>query len=94
MGPCGFDPTNELEVPMTRRIAAIVGVVLAIALPASGQTQITTGIIQGTVTDQSGALVPGANVEVRNADTNSSRAQTTNVDGASCLCSSAPAATR
>jgi hypothetical protein len=66
---------------MTRRIAAIVGVVLAIALPASGQTQITTGIIQGTVTDQSGALVPGANVEAKNVDINSSRAQTTGVDG-------------
>ncbi len=66
---------------MTRRIAAIVGVVLAIALPASGQTQITTGVIQGTVTDQSGALVPGANVEVKNVDTNSSRAQPTGVDG-------------
>ena len=81
MGPCGFDLKNKLEVPMMRRIAAIVGVVLAIALPASGQTQITTGVIQGTVTDQRGALVPGANVEVRKTDTNSSRAQPTGVDG-------------
>lgn len=66
---------------MTRRIAVIVGLVVAIALPASGQTQITTGVIQGTVTDQSGALVPGANVEVKNVETNSSRAQTTGADG-------------
>src|SRR4029453_1289257 len=35
MGPCGFDPTDKLEVPMAKRIAAIVGVVLAIALPPS-----------------------------------------------------------
>ena len=66
---------------MTRCIAAIVGIILAIAPSASGQTQITTGVIQGTVTDQSGALVPGANVEVRNSDTNSTRAQTTGADG-------------
>jgi Carboxypeptidase regulatory-like domain len=66
---------------MTKRIAVIVGLVVSIALPASGQTQITTGVIQGTVIDQSGALVTGANVEVKNVETNSSRAQTTGVDG-------------
>ncbi len=66
---------------MTKRIAVIVGLVVSITLPASGQTQITTGVIQGTVIDQSGALVPGANVEVKNVETNSSRAQTTGVDG-------------
>jgi carboxypeptidase family protein len=66
---------------MTRCMAAIVGIILAIAPSASGQTQITTGVIQGTVTDQSGALVPGANVEVRNSDTNSTRAQITAADG-------------
>jgi hypothetical protein len=62
-------------------MAAIIGIILAIAPSASGQTQITTGVIQGTVTDQSGALVPGANVEVRHSDTNSSRTQTTIADG-------------
>src|SRR5438132_2532623 len=45
-------------------------VVLAIAPVASSQTQITTGTIQGTVTDANGAVVPGANVEIRNLDTN------------------------
>ena len=66
---------------MSRRIAIIVGLVLAVALPAWGQTQITTGVIQGTVSDQSGGLVPGATVEVRHLDTNSTRAQTTSPDG-------------
>ncbi len=66
---------------MSRRIAIIAGLVLAVAVPAWGQTQITTGVIQGTVSDQSGAPVPGALVEVRNVDTNSARAQTTLADG-------------
>ncbi len=32
------------------------------------QTQITTGTIQGTVTDANGAIVPGATVETKNLD--------------------------
>jgi hypothetical protein len=55
--------------------------VWAVALPAWGQTQITTGVIQGTVSDQSGALVPGALVEARNVDINSALTQTTLADG-------------
>jgi hypothetical protein len=66
---------------MLTRIAIIVGVVLTIALPAWGQTQITTGVIQGTVSDESGAVVPGAVVEVRNVDTNAVSVQTTGGDG-------------
>jgi carboxypeptidase family protein len=66
---------------MSRRIAVLLGVVLSVALPVWGQTQITTGVIQGTVSDQSGALVPGAGVEARNVETNAVRAQTTGGDG-------------
>ena len=66
---------------MSRRIAILAGLVLLVAVPAWTQTQITTGVIQGTVSDQSGALVPGALVEARNVDTNSARAQTTLADG-------------
>ncbi len=66
---------------MSRRIALIVGIGLALAVPAWAQSQITTGVIQGTVSDQSGALVPGAGVEVRNLDTNFVRTLTTGDDG-------------
>jgi len=48
-------------------------VILAIASVVTAQTQITTGTIQGTVTDTNGGLVPGANVESRSLDTNLSR---------------------
>ncbi len=48
---------------------------------ASAQTQITTGVIQGTIVDPQGALVQGAAIEARNVDTNLSRALTTGPDG-------------
>ncbi len=40
---------------------------------AWGQSQITTGTIQGRVSDASGGVVPGASVAVRNTDTNIAR---------------------
>ncbi|HET9837889.1 MAG TPA: carboxypeptidase regulatory-like domain-containing protein [Candidatus Angelobacter sp.] len=48
---------------------------------ASSQTQITTGTIQGTVTDQSGALVTGADVVASNLATQATSAQKTDADG-------------
>jgi carboxypeptidase family protein/TonB-dependent receptor-like protein len=65
---------------LTRLVAALP-LVLALAAGVFAQTQITTGVIQGTVLDEQGSIVPGANVEVRNPDTNFSRTQTTNADG-------------
>src|SRR5258705_11100872 len=56
-------------------------VILAISPLATAQTQITTGTIQGTVTDTNGAIVPGANVEIKNLDTNLSRTLTTDDGG-------------
>src|SRR5688572_1823205 len=67
-----------------KRLAQLVTLGLALFALASGvfaQTQITTGAIQGTVLDEQGGVVPGANVEVRNPETNFSRTQTTNPDG-------------
>ena len=48
---------------------------------AWAQAQATTGVIQGTVSDQSGALVPGANVEAKNLDNNFTRSQSTDSGG-------------
>ena len=66
---------------MPRQIALIFGTLLVLALPASSQTQITTGVIQGTVADPTGAVVPGALVEVRNTGTNFVRTLMTGADG-------------
>jgi hypothetical protein len=51
------------------------------AVTAAAQTQITTGTIQGTVLDANGAAVPGANIELKNGDTNFARTTTSDEDG-------------
>ncbi|MDX6443245.1 MAG: hypothetical protein QOH71_319 [Blastocatellia bacterium] len=56
-------------------------VILVIIPFVSAQTQITTGTIQGTVADTNGAIVPGANVEIKNLDTNLTRTLTTDEGG-------------
>ncbi len=43
--------------------------VLAVALPLLAQSQATTGVIEGTVVDASGAAIPGVTVTIRNTAT-------------------------
>src|SRR5712691_9853730 len=53
-------------------------------LPVAGNNafaQTETGLINGTVTDQSGAVVPGAKVTVRNVGTNAERLSGTDTNG-------------
>jgi outer membrane receptor for ferrienterochelin and colicin len=66
--------------PLPLRWLAVV-LLFAAASLARAQTQITTGVIQGRVTDATGAVVPGAEVEARNVDTNFTRTLTTDADG-------------
>ena len=56
-------------------------IVFAIASISNAQTQITTGTIQGTVSDDNGAAIPGASVEVKNTETNFLRTVTTDEEG-------------
>jgi hypothetical protein len=56
-------------------------VFVALASPAIAQIQITTGVIQGTVTDATGAVLPGVTVEIRNVDTNSVESRVTDANG-------------
>ncbi|MFQ5662680.1 MAG: carboxypeptidase regulatory-like domain-containing protein [Terriglobia bacterium] len=55
--------------------------VMLFTLSAAAQTQITTGVIQGTVFDATGAVVPGAALTIRNLDTNLERSAETSTDG-------------
>lgn len=52
---------------------------VALAIPSPGQT--TSGAIGGTITDSSGAVVPGASITVRNVETGVARTLTTNTSG-------------
>ena len=58
---------------------AVVTLLLTIPLAVSGQ--ITTATIVGTVTDPGGAIVPGAQVTARNADTGLTRTVASNDEG-------------
>src|SRR5919108_5939135 len=60
-------------------IAAIIS--LTTAVPLAAQSQITTGVIDATVVDSSGGVLPGVDVEVRNVDTNLTRRLATDRDG-------------
>jgi carboxypeptidase family protein len=47
----------------------------------AAQTQITTGVIRGTVADATGAAMPGVAVEARHVDTNFTTSTVTDADG-------------
>src|SRR5437016_13714434 len=61
------------------RANSLIGV-LILASSALAQTQ-TTGRIAGTVKDQKGALIVGAEVKITNENTGEVRQTTTNVEG-------------
>src|SRR5688572_6034013 len=56
-------------------------VLFFIAFSAFAQTQATTGVIEGVVTDESGAVLPGVTVAVRNTATNREVVVVTDSDG-------------
>ncbi|MDQ3585388.1 MAG: TonB-dependent receptor [Acidobacteriota bacterium] len=51
-------------------------------LPAALRAQTVTGTMQGVVTDQNGAILPGVTVTLRNVETGLERTLTTNEEGA------------
>ncbi len=55
--------------------------IFVLTMAAWAQSQMTTGVIQGTILDESGAVIPDTVVEVTNLDTNFSRTMTTGTDG-------------
>src|SRR5258706_2664941 len=73
-----------------RSVAARILAVLVFSIAAFTQSEITTGVVQGTVTDPSGAVLPNATVEARNQETGFARSTTTNADGRFVLLSLPP----
>ncbi len=62
-------------------LAAITCAILIPRVPALAQSQATSGVIRGTVTNAAGELVPSATVTLLNLQTNILRTTTTNSDG-------------
>jgi hypothetical protein len=67
--------------PLIKRFGLFLLLLLTLAPAAWAQTQITSGVIQGTVMDEQGAVVPGANVEVKSLETNQVKTLTTDTSG-------------
>jgi hypothetical protein len=65
-----------------KHVSWMIGSLLvASATFAGAQTQITTGVVQGSVIDATGAAVPGVAVDARNSDTSLSRTAVTDRGG-------------
>jgi hypothetical protein len=68
-----------------RRSFALRSFLLVLVLLSAGallaQSQATTGVIEGTVTDASGAVLPGVTVTLRNTATNFEQVQVTDAQG-------------
>jgi Carboxypeptidase regulatory-like domain/TonB-dependent Receptor Plug Domain len=66
---------------ISQRAFASFVIVISLAFAAFAQSQSTTGSIQGTISDQNGAAVAGATVNIKNANTGFERSLTTKADG-------------
>jgi hypothetical protein len=65
-----------------KRFVLALALCLMLQPPAFGQSQAVNGTIEGTVTDTSGAVLPGVAVTVTNTDTGAVRSVVTNDKGA------------
>jgi hypothetical protein len=66
---------------MKNRFTIALSLLLFVSSLAFSQSQITTGVISGTVGEQSGAVLPDATVLAKNIDTNYSRTAKTDASG-------------
>ncbi|HET8921729.1 MAG TPA: TonB-dependent receptor, partial [Candidatus Acidoferrum sp.] len=76
-----FSSTNNSFNKWHLILQALWAVVLLLALPFSAHAQATSAAIRGTVTDEQGAAIAGADVTITNADTSNSRATKSDGDG-------------
>src|SRR5919206_2125473 len=61
--------------------AMVALALVAAAVPAAAQSQAINGSIEGTVRDNTGAILPGVTVTVTNTDTGAQRVVVTNDEG-------------
>ena len=65
----------------SKRLVVLVSALLLTAPIAFAQSQATTGVIEGRVTDESDAVLPGVTVVLTNMDTNQTRTLATDESG-------------
>ena len=77
---------------MKKLLCALFVLAFALGFASSGwgQSQITSGTVQGDVVDEKGGSVAEATVEAKNLDTNFTQTETTNTDGHFAFLSLAP----
>src|SRR5215472_14645741 len=68
-------------IRQTLNVTCALALLMVIIHPKPSMAQTELASVSGRVTDQSGATVAGAEVEIKNADTNVSQVTTTNGDG-------------
>ncbi len=96
-GEAVCSPASHRSLHMRTRVGFVALILLGLLVSGSSlgaQTQITTGTIQGTVTDPSDAALPGVTVEARNTATNVARSVVTGPDGRFVLLQLPPGPTR
>lgn len=67
--------------PQLQTLAASLVLTLFLAPAIAAQTQITTGVIRGTVLDANEAAVPGVNIEIKNLETGDTKSLTSDEEG-------------
>lgn len=75
------NPLHRSLATQVRGLSLCLFTIVVLTTSALAQTQITSGTIQGTVLDANGAAVPGADVELKNSETNFTRSVITDDDG-------------
>jgi hypothetical protein len=68
--------------PKTNYPICLIGLILTLVfLPKIASAQTVTGTLRGTVSDSKGAVVPGADVVIRNMETGQERTLKTGSEG-------------
>ena len=62
-------------------LGGLLAIMLGMCLPGSAHAQAVSGSILGTVTDQSGASIPNAQIEITDVERGTAYQQTTNASG-------------
>jgi hypothetical protein len=72
---------SKVRLGLARAAAAVIALGVLLGLAGHSAAQMGTSGVRGIVTDPSGAVIPGAAIEVKNVGTGVLRTATTNNDG-------------